>query len=440
MRKYTVLLLFVFLTGILYAQDFDRVKMDSLFTLIDTNEKGMGSISIFSRGVEVYQRSIGYADVGGGLAADASTRYRIGSISKTFTAVIIMQLIDEGQLALDSKLMSFCPAVPNAKDITIEQLLRHKSGIYNFTNSPDYPSYMEMPKSREELLKIVVDGGSVFKPGERIEYSNSNYVLLTLIIEQIELKEYSKVLSDRILKPLKLKNTAYGDQIETGKNEALSYTGGDPWELSTETDMSIPLGAGALVSTPTDLNTFFSGLFNGKLVSEESLDKMCDFEDNVGLGLFQLPFYEKRAVGHQGGIDAFQSTAGYFREDSVSIAYTTNGVLLPRNNIMIGALSIFFGMDYPLPEFKPAMEVALEDMDIYQGVYGAPDFPMKITISINESGLVGQATGQSAFPLEAFGKDKFRFEPAGLTLEFNPGERKVILRQGGQVFELTRED
>ncbi len=440
MNKYTVILLFIFLSAGLCAQDFDRVKMDSLFTLIEANQKGMGSISIFSKGEEVYQRSIGYADVEMGLAANASTKYRIGSISKPFTSVIIMQLIDEGKLALDSKLYSFYPQVNNAREITIEQMLRHESGIFNFTSSRKYTSYMKQPKTRAELLKIIVDGGTVFKPGEKMEYSNSNYVLLSMIIEQVEMKDFSKVLMSRIIKPLKLKNTYFGGKIKSSNNEAFSYDGGRKWKLSTETDMSIPLGAGALVSTPTDLNIFFFALFNGKLVSQESLDKMTDFSDNVGLGLFLLPFYEKWAVGHQGGIDGFQSTAGYFREDSVSVAYTTNGVVMPRNDIMIGALSIFFGLEYSLPEFTASVKVDVEDLDIYLGVYGAPDFPLKLTISKNESGLIGQATGQSAFPLEAYEKDKFRFEQAALTMQFIPGESKMILSQGGQEFELTRDD
>lgn len=440
MKKYTVILLFIFLAAGLCAQEFDRVKMDSLFSLIDAGQKGMGSISIFSMGEEVYQRSIGYSDVENGLLADASTKYRIGSISKPFTSVIIMQFVDEGKLALDSKLYSFYPGVPNAREITIEQLLRHESGIFNFTNSRKYTSYMEQPKTRAELLKIIVDGGTIFKPGERMEYSNSNYVLLSMIIEQVEMKDFSKVLNERIIKPLKLKNTYYGSKIVSSKNEAFSYNGGDTWELSTETDMSIPLGAGAIVSTPTDLNIFFFALFNGKLVSQESLDKMTEFSDNVGLGLFLLPFYEKRAVGHQGGIDAFQSTAGFFREDDVSIAYTTNGVVMPKNNIMIGALSVFFGLDYSLPKLAASVKVDVEDLDIYLGVYAAPDFPLKVSISKNESGLIGQATGQSAFPLEAYEKDKFRFEQAALTMQFLPGESKMILRQGGQEFELTLED
>lgn len=440
MKKYTLLFLFISLAAGLYAQDFDRPKMDSLFTLIDANQKGMGSISIFSKGEEVYQRSIGYADVDMGLAANASTKYRIGSISKPFTSVIIMQLIDEGKLALDSKLYSFYPSVNNAREITIEQILRHKSGIYNFTNSPDYTSYMEEPRTRAELLKIIVAGGTVFQPGERMEYSNSNYVLLSMIIEQLETKEFSKVLTERIIKPLKLKNTYYGSKIESSKNEAFSYNGGAKWELSTETDMSIPLGAGAIVSTPTDLNKFFIALFSAKLVSEKSLSSMCDLSDNVGLGLFQVPFHDKRALGHNGGIDAFQSSSSCFREDGMAISYTSNAVVWPMNNIMIGALSIFFGMDYSLPEFVDPVNVALEDLDVYLGVYGAADFPLKVTISKNGSGLVGQATGQSAFPLEAYEKDKFRFEPAALTIEFLPGDSKLILRQGGQDFELTRED
>jgi CubicO group peptidase (beta-lactamase class C family) len=427
-------------TDLASAQDFDKVKMDSLFSLIEVNQKGMGSVSIFKDGVEVYQNSIGFGDVQNGILAHSTTTYRIGSISKSFTATLIMQLIEEKKLTLDTKLADFFPGVAHSKEISIEQLLRHESGIFNFTSAPEYQEWMEKPKTRAELLQIIKDGGTVFEPGERMEYSNSNYVLLSLIIEEIEKSSFSEVLTDRIVEPLQLTRTYYGDKINTEKNEALSYTRGEAWILATETDMSVPLGAGALVSTPTDLNRFFTALFGGELVSESSLDAMCNLTNNVGLGLFQVPFYEKRALGHNGGIDGFQSTSGYYREEGVCFSYTTNGVVFPMNNIVIGILSIYFGKDYDLPEFTPSLILKSEELDKYLGVYGATGFPVKITITKLGNALVGQASGQASFPLEAYEKDKFRFDQAGLTMEFLPGDRLVIFRQGGQEFELTRED
>ncbi len=424
----------------LCAQDFDKAKMDSLFSQIESNQKGMGSVSIFRDGVEVYQNSIGFGDVENGILAHSTTTYRIGSISKSFTATMIMQLIEENKLTLDTKLVNFFPGVAHSKEISMEHLLRHESGIFNFTNAPEYQEWMEKPKTKAELLQIIIEGGTVFKPGKRMEYSNSNYVLLSMIIEEIEKNSFPEVLTDRIVEALKLSRTYYGGKIHTKKNEARSYTRGEAWVPATETDMSVPLGAGAIVSTPTDLNQFYTALFSGELVSESSLDAMCNLNNNVGMGLFQIPFYEQRVLGHNGGIDGFQSSSGYFREEGVCFSYTTNGVVMPMNDILIGILSIYFGKDYSLPEFEPSLILKSEELDKYLGVYGASGFPVKITITKEGNVLVGQASGQSSFPLEAYEKDKFRFEQAGLTMEFLPVDQHMIFRQGGQEFELTKEE
>jgi CubicO group peptidase (beta-lactamase class C family) len=413
--------------------------MDSLFALIEKNQKGMGSISISKDGVEVYQHSFGYADFADSIRASADTKYRIGSISKTFTAAIILQLIDEGKLTTGTKLAEYFLGIQNSDKITVEEMLRHRSGLFYLTNASDYTSWMEQPKSRAEMLRIMAKNPSVFEPDSKAEYSNTNYVLLSYIAEKIDNKDFSEILKDRITKPLGLDNTYYGSKIAPEKNEALSYTYSNHWEPATETDMSIPAGAGAVISTPTDLNAFYYSLFNGKVVSDASLAKMKKLVDNFGMGMFQIPFYERKAFGHNGGIDGFRSTAGYFPDEKVSIAYTTNGMVMPMNDIMIGALSIYFGKDYSLPEFKEPLKIAPGQLDLYVGTYSSPGFPLKVTISRKDSTLVGQATGQPSFALEAYEPNKFKFDAAGLKLEFVPKENKMILLQGGGRFELTRE-
>ena len=261
-----------------------------------------------------------------------------------------------------------------------------------------------------------------------------------MITEKIERKDFSDILRDRITIPLNLSDTYYGDKISPAKNEALSYTKlNTSWDLATETDMSVPLGAGAIVSTPTDLNTFYNALFSGKVVSAISLTEMQKCIDNFGIGMFRIPFYEKQAFGHTGGIDGFQSNVAYFPEDKVSLAYLTNGVVMPMNDILIGVLSIYFGKDYEIPDFKPALELKSEDLDQYLGVYGSTDIPLKITISKQGNILIGQATGQPSFQLEAYEIDKFKFDPAMLKLEFVPAEQKMTLFQNGMKFEFKKE-
>jgi D-alanyl-D-alanine carboxypeptidase len=424
----------------LNAQNFDKSKMDSLFSIIKTNQKGMGSISIFKNGKEVYQNSFGYASIEGNVYATKETKYRIGSISKTFTATIIMKLIEQDKLSFDTKLSKYFSEVPNSENITIEQLLRHRSGIFDYTKAQDYLSWMEQPISKEKLVKKITDYGNVFKPNEKTEYSNTNYVLLSYIAEKIINEELFKILDDFIIKPCGLINTYYGSKININNNEALSYIKLKDWQIASETDMSVPVGAGAITSNPTELNIFLNCLFNGKIITEESLKRMMNIQEGFGIGLFQIPFFDKTAFGHSGGIDGFQSNVFYFPDEKISLAYTSNGVVMPMNDILIGALSIYFGNKYELPIFTDALVLKSEELDKYLGVYSCSALPLKMTISKQGNVLMAQGTGQPAFPLEAYEKNKFKFEQAArLTIEFIPADGKLILRQAGGVFEFKKD-
>ncbi len=419
----------------LRAQVPDKEKLDAFLDRIESEDQGMGSLSIFRDGEEIYQRSIGYADTKKRTAAGPATVYRIGSISKIFTAAIILQLTEENLLSLETPLADYYPGIPNAEKITIEHLLRHRSGLYNFTNAEDYPSYMESPMSPPEMIELFTANGTVFEPGEKFEYSNTNYVLLSFIIEKATGHPYPEVLYNRIARPCGLAHTYYGGPIGEKDGEAFSYKYEKGWSPSTETDMSLPQGAGAIVSTAGDINRFMVSLFGGKLISGESLDKMIDIQDRYGLGLMQFPFGEKKAFGHGGGIDAFQSLTGYFREEKVAITYLSNGVRYPLNSIMIGALSILFDEPFEIPEFN---KVSPKILDRYVGTYTSPEIPIDLKIFREGDSLYGQGTGQPSFMLTSKTDTTFTFDPAGVTIEFKPDEDSMIFTQGGQSFVMTR--
>lgn len=426
----------------LAAQSFNKAKLDSLFDLIEKNGRGMGSISLFKDGKEIYNRAYGYSNVEAKLQNNATTKFRIGSISKTFTAVIIMKLIEEGKLSLDTKLNTFYPELENADKITIQNLLQHRSGIYNLTNAADYETEWSTKYfSKEALLKKIASVKNVFAPDEKSEYSNSNYILLTFIAEDITKKSYGDLLQEMIIQPLGMNHTFLGKKINGNNNEAFSYTKSysKSWVIHPETDMSIPLGAGAVVSTPQDLNTFFYAFMNGKIISTSSVEQMKKLKDNVGLGLFPRPFYNKTSYGHNGGIDGFQSQASYFADDQLNIAIVNNGVVFPINSIGAGVLNIYFNRPYSLPVFSDPIVLTDSELEPYTGIYSSASFPLKITITKKEGALVAQATGQSAFSLECYEKNKFKFDAAGLKLLFNPSENKMTLQQGGREFILTKE-
>jgi CubicO group peptidase (beta-lactamase class C family) len=428
--------------GTIFSQSFNKPKLDSLMDILAEKNKAMGSLTISKNGIVIYSRAIGYSFISGNekLPATDQTKYRIGSISKMFTATMIFQLIEDGKLKLTTTLDKYFPQLPNANKITISNLLNHRSGLHNFTDDPEYLTWMTLPKTQNDMLAIISKSKVDFQPNEKFSYSNSNYVVLGYIIEKVSKQSYPKYLSKRITSKIGLSNTYVGTKTDTKKNESFSYRFLNSWEQAPETDMSIPGAAGAIVSTPADLAKFIESLFSLKLVSNSSLTQMKTMTDGYGMGMFQIPFHMKSAYGHNGGIDGFLSTLAYFPEDSVTVAYCTNGQVYPMNDILIGILSIYFDMPYVIPAFNtPSITLKTEDLDKYLGVYSSTQIPLKITITKNNTTLISQATEQSPFPLEATEKDKFTFDPAGIKMEFNPDKNEMTLKQGGETVLFTKE-
>ncbi len=350
-------------------------KIDSLLTYLASNNKFMGSIAIQESDKVVFEKNYGFADVKNKIKADALTRYKIGSITKMFTSAVIFQLVDEKKLTLDTKLSKFFPSIKNSENISIENLLEHSSGIYSFTNDADYKEYAKLPKTRAELMKKIKAGNPVFEPGESAEYSNSNFVLLGWIIEDLTKKTYAENIKTRIIQKAGLKNTGFASEI---KNEAISYhSNGKTWEQAEKEDMSIPGGAGAILSNASDLTKFINALYSGKLISQPSLLAMTTTEKGYGKGILTMPFGERKFYGHTGGIEDFTSTLGYYPKEKFSIALLDNGQGYGMNDVMIGLLSIYYKMPYRFPNLqsvdvavaiskvkKSAMDKPLEDVKI----------------------------------------------------------------------------
>lgn len=412
------------------SQDINTSRLDSLFNILSEKNKAMGSVAISKNGKIIYRKTIGYSFIQDSIKklSTDSTKYRVGSITKTFTATMIFQLIDEGNLQLSTTLDRFFPSVANANKVTIRHLLCHQSGIHNFTDDPNYVQWMTQPKTQEELIAIISKHKADFKPGKRTSYSNSNYLLLGFIIEKLTGKSYSENLNDRIISRAGLPNTYVGSKTDPDKNECFSYQHVTSWEQMPETDMSIVGGAGSIVSTPADLVNFIENLFSLKLCSKNSFQQMTTMKKNVGMGLFQVAFFNKKGFGHSGAVDGFVSELGYFPQDSLAVACCYNGVAYPTNEIAIGILNICFNKGYSIPEFR-TISVNPEDLDAYTGEYTCKKTPLKIKITRKDSILLGQATGQPSFPLVATGKDKFACDRFGLKLEFNTEKNEMILFQ-----------
>ena len=432
------LILFLLFSITSFTQEQKFLALDSLFRILDANNRFMGSLSISENGKVIYSKTLGKADLASGKPSDNLTKFRIGSISKMFTACLIFQAIEENKISLKQNINRFFPKITGAKKISIGNLLNHRSGIHNYTNDTSYLNYYTTSKSQKEMLEIIQEGGSDFKPNSRAEYSNSNYVLLTYILEKIYKKSYEELLSAKIIQPIGIKNTYFGTKLSPEKKECYSYRYSGKWELEKETNSSVSLGAGGIVSTTEDLLIFITNLFEAKIINAASLEQMMKIEDGFGMGIFPVPFYDKKGFGHTGGIDGFSSFLYTFPAENTSIALTSNGSRFDNNDIGIAALSACFGKPFTLPFFY-AVALTSEDLDKYLGSYANPEIPIKISITKDSLSLIGQATGQPSFTLETIGKDSFEFSPAGVEIQFIPEKNRLILKQGGGEFTFTRE-
>src|SRR2546423_5339876 len=300
----TLLTLALFTAG--YAQTPDKAKLDQFFDRLAEKNKAMGSLTVARDGNVLYTRAIGYSQINGTekKPLTAANRFRIGSITKMFTAAMIFQLVEAGKLKLTDTLDKFFPQIPNSQKITIAQILAHRSGIHDSILDRNLrPSSNTNAITKDEMLALIAKGTPDFEPDAKHSYSNSGYILLGLILEKLTGKPYGEALEERITSKVGLKDTyvATGN-IDVNKNEALTYIhfGGD-WKQVPETHPSILFSAGAIVSTPNDLAKFIQALFDLKLISQESLNQMKTIRDGEGLGMGPFTFAGKTFYGHTGG-------------------------------------------------------------------------------------------------------------------------------------------
>jgi CubicO group peptidase (beta-lactamase class C family) len=436
--KKSLSILFLFLSLSTFAQEIRFARIDSLLNYLYENDKFMGSLCIRQGDEVVFKQAYGFYDATKGLRANGATKYKIGSISKTFTATMIMQLVEEKKILLNTKLNRFFPKIDQSDKITIEHLLYQRTGIKDYANADaKLTDVLGKPNAKELILKKIENYSSMFEPDSQHEYSNSNYFILGLIIEKSTKKSFAENLKIRISDKLELKNTYYtNEKTDVTKRESYSYTfNGEYWDKIDEWNNDIAFSSGGIISTPEDLTKFIRSLFKGNLVTPASLELMKTLKDTYGMALIRFPFGERKFYGHNGKIEGFGSTMGYYEKDDLTISLIVNGENYSQNDIMIGILSIYYKLPYPFPNFK---KLDAELIQKYSGTFASKDIPLKITVFEKEGNLLAQATGQPSFPLTFSRDDVFVFAAAGIEMEFT-SSTSFILKQGGQKFNFTKE-
>jgi len=412
-------------------------KLDTYFDALDGHF--MGSIVVRQDGKTIYQRSMGWADLENQIPATAETQYRIGSVSKTFTAVLVMKAAAEGRLSLSDSIAKYFPdaKIPNAEQITIDQLLQHRSGLVDITTDKpyEYYTYFTTPQTRQQILERVAAAGTNFQPDSEYRYCNTGYNLLGYILEDVWGKPYAEIINDQIVSLLDLQHTRYSEAIDPLRGDARSYTLLDSWQVQPETDASVAIGAGALASTPADLARFGEALV-GDVFGDNIFEQMKQVRDAYGRGLVQFTYGDHIGYGHAGLIDGFSSKLVVF--DNVTIAYCSNGTDYDANLIIPAVLDALNGKTIEIPDFDRYVQLTPEQLASYAGTYKCDALSMEVTVSVAGSRLSVQAIGQQSFPLDAVSADQFENAIVGVAITFAPDRKTVILKRAGQEFEFAR--
>jgi D-alanyl-D-alanine carboxypeptidase len=432
--KITLVVLFclaVFSTG--STQNIDKAKLDLLFDRLLEKNKGMGSITIAKDGKILYSRSFGY-----GFITDSTkkpltedTKFRIASITKTYTAVMIFQLIEEGKLKLSDNLDRFFPQIPNAGKITIAHILSHRSGIPDLNVNDGWRSQQ---RTHEEVIAALTKGKPIFEPDSQHLYSNTGYVILGYILEKLDGKPYQDALKQRISSKIGVENTYLGvGNTNPDNNESLSYRYLGAWKEAPEMNLSVPAGAGAIISTPNDMVKFIHALFDLKFISKSSLEQMKTMRDGEGMGMETFSFAGRTLYGHTGGSNASGAWLAYEPTEKLAMAYTTNAKIFKVSEIVAGVFDIYWNRPYQVPTFE-ALVVSPEILDQYVGVYVAAGNRAKMTIT-RAGSTIAIENGATSIPLEATAPDKFTIAP-GVTVTFDAAKKQMIIKrpQGEGVF------
>jgi D-alanyl-D-alanine carboxypeptidase len=292
-------------------------------------------VGVWSPGQGTWLRAAGIGDVTTAMPMRLDDHVRIASNTKTFVATVILQLVDEHALDLDDRLEGFIAGIPNGREITLRQVLGMTAGIYDFVNDPviaeGFNADPLLAFTPDDALEIIRASPPDFAPGERVQYSNSNYILLGMIAEQVGGRPIASLIQDRILLPLGMTETSFSTTPDLPAPFARGYDRGEPSEELRDVTFSNPdiaWASGAMVSTLTDLGIWAAGLAQGTLLTpalQHERLRFSSFETSpvaVGYGLGILSF--NGLLGHNGGILGYSSWVMHDPDTGVSIVVVTN--------------------------------------------------------------------------------------------------------------------
>lgn len=420
------------------AQDVPA-KLDSLMQAYQSVKHFNGTVLVAQKGKILLHKAYGWQDMAARKPATPNTQYQIGSVTKQFTTAIILKLQEQGKLSVTDKVSKYFPSFPRGGDITLEQLMRHTSGIYNYTKDGIFmQTGIAKSYSQEEMIARFANKPLDFEPGTKWSYSNSGYMLLGYIAAKASGKSYEQLAREIIFRPLNMRHTGFDFTNLKNNDKAIGYFA---WNDSASlkapiVDSTVSYAAGAIYSTTGDLYKWAVAVGAGKMLKASSwAAAFTPGLGNYGYGWSRDSIQGYPSMQHGGGIHGFNSNLAIIPDAGVTIILLSN-----INNDLLGGITnslaaAALGKPYELPVTPKQTTISAEELLAYNGEYQlAPTFSIKVWDT--DGKLMAQATGQGAFELFAEKKDHFFLKVVDARMEFlrsATGEvESLILHQSGR--------
>ena len=431
--------------------------VDALFNGAIKEDSPGASVLVAQNGETLYQKGFGFANLEHHVPIAAETKFRIGSISKQFTATAILKLQGEGALSMEDTLSKFIPDYPRGDEVTIHHLLTHTSGIRSYTSHADFLETVATEIKPEDLIDSFKDDNYDFDPGEKWLYNNSGYFLLGYIVEKVSGESFGDYLKNHFFDPLGMKDTAIHHWSLILEHEAAGYSYIDgKFQKALNWDMSRAGGAGALYSTVGDLYRWNEAIFNGKVLSEETLksaftpvmlndgSKANAMGGEYGYGWM---FSEKRGlkeIAHGGGLHGFATYLTRYPEEHFTVVVLTNCQPPPPG--LSSSMANDIAEIYLWEKMNAAESFATDttvDANIYDDYVGRYDYVQAImTVTKEGDRLFAQLTGQPKFEIFPRSETEFFWKVVDAQVSFVKNEKGEVIhafhRQGGAEFEAPK--
>jgi CubicO group peptidase (beta-lactamase class C family) len=407
-----------------------------------------GHILAKKDGQILMDRQIGKASWSQNISFAPEAPFYIGSVTKQITAAGILKLQEQGLLTVDDKLEKFFPAVKFSDKITLKQMLSHTSGLKNYTDLPEVIAIMTTgnPITTAEILALVDKYPLDFEPGSEWSYSNTGYVLLGLVIEQLSGKTLNEFWQENFFKPLDMKNAAYMPNVRPA-NEPAGHTWNRDYEPVPQPNghMSWAHAAGGVYASVYDMMKWSEGLHGGAILSQESYTAMTTpVLSDYGLGLIVQDYKGKRLIGHNGIMPGFTCQILAFPEDDLYVIVLTN--LSDANSMAVNSsldlLLAFSGENIDLKAPIVEQPITADEMNTFVGEYVINSIELDLKIFIDQGKIYLQPVGQGASRMAFVGSETFFLKIESIRIVFTRDAAGrisgFVLTQRGQDFEAVR--